>query len=200
MRKTWMVMLLVLVGCGRGHYATSDHVTAESSGDDGATTQTGATETPTETASTTTDEATTEGASTDPAETEAIVEVEAADPAPQEDMAPPRPAITSNVTITVRTTSGPITAFVARRALSAQQDRVERCYRSVLGNDAVGSIRASLHVEASGATRCELETMVPEIDRALPCVDAALERTPFPASTDGRPTHIILEVSRSAPR
>jgi len=42
--------------------------------------------------------------------------------------------------------------------------------------------------------------MVPEIDRALPCIDAALERTPFPATSDGRPTHIVLEVSRSAPR
>ncbi|MBN8610079.1 MAG: hypothetical protein J0L92_05825 [Deltaproteobacteria bacterium] len=211
MQKLLIVSALALVACDRGHYATRDHG-SETSGEEASTnegeisTETAAsTETSTEaTTSTETGSSTdTESESEAQAQQAAEVEAEALDRrerARDEELARARRAEASNVTITVHTTSGPISAGIARHALAAQHLRVEQCYRSVLGPDAVGSIRASLHVEASGATRCELETMVPEIDRALPCIDAALERTPFPATSDGRPTHIVLEVSRSAPR
>jgi hypothetical protein len=101
------------------------------------------------------------------------------------------------VTIRVHTTSGPITRAVADRALSMQRSRIDHCFRATAGPQAGGSMRASIHVEASGAARVELETMTPELDRVLPCVDAALERTPFPATSDGRPTHVVAEIART---
>lgn len=205
--RSSIVLLLLIAACERGHYATRDH-SSESETTTGSeaseasaadTTPTAAESTTTSSESTASEEATSEA----DAEAAQIAEVEAVEPAqrghaPEEHMARARQEAASNVTITVRTTSGPVTVGVARQALSVQRARVDHCYRTVLGPDAVGSIRASLHVEASGAVRCELETMVPELDRALPCIDAALERTPFPASADGRPTHVVAEVSRSA--
>lgn len=209
MQKLLIVSALALVACDRGHYATRDHG-SETSGEEASTNEgesstetVASTETSTEATSSTETAVSTDTERESEAQRAAEVEAEALDRrerARDEELARARRAEASNVTITVHTTSGPISAGIARHALAAQHLRVEQCYRSVLGPDAVGSIRASLHVEASGATRCELETMVPEIDRALPCIDAALERTPFPATSDGRPTHIVLEVSRSAPR
>ena len=209
MQKLLIVSALALVACDRGHYATRDHG-SETSGEEASTNEgesstetVASTETSTEATSSTETAVSTDTERESEAQRAAEVEAEARDRrerARDEELARARRAEASNVTITVHTTSGPISAGIARHALAAQHLRVEQCYRSVLGPDAVGSIRASLHVEASGATRCELETMVPEIDRALPCIDAALERTPFPATSDGRPTHIVLEVSRSAPR
>lgn len=101
------------------------------------------------------------------------------------------------VTIRVHTSSGPISRAVAEHALSRQHARLAQCFLTAAGPDATGSIRGSIHVEASGAARVELETMSPELDRALRCVDTTLERSPFPASHDGRPTHIVAEIART---
>jgi hypothetical protein len=62
-----------------------------------------------------------------------------------------------------------------------------------------GSVRASVTVEASGGASAELETNVAELDPLVPCADAALERTRFPATSAGR-THLVVDVSFAPPR
>jgi hypothetical protein len=215
-----ILLALALGACERGHYAARDHVVAdESTGAETAsdtsetagtteTASTGETAGTTETASSAETASTTETASaeaasttdTESADTESTAETVRTDTrghAPEEEMARARVLEARAVTIRVHATSGPITRAVAERALAMQRMRIDHCYRTVAGPSSAGSMRASIHVEASGAARVELETMTPELDRVLPCVDAALERTPFPASSDGRPTHVVAEVART---
>lgn len=104
----------------------------------------------------------------------------------------------SNVRIHVHTTSGTLSPTLALRTLEPHRAAIERCFVTVLGPDATGTTRASIHVEASGAARAELETLDPAIDRALPCVDAVIERVTFPASPQGRPTHVVAMIARTS--
>jgi hypothetical protein len=207
-----VLVALGQLACERGHYATRDHVADETTGAESTSEEStetpgtpettagpSATQTPTET------ETPRETETTTTTEAGGAAEVEAADTprddtrghAPEEEMARARVVAAQAVTIRVHTTSGPITRAVADRALAMQRMRIDHCYRTVAGMDSAGSMRASIHVEASGAARAELETMTPELDRVLPCVDAALERAPFPASTDGRPTYVVAEIART---
>ncbi len=103
----------------------------------------------------------------------------------------------SPIRVTVHTTSGPLSPSLARRALAPHRAAIERCFREVLGPSASGSIRASIFVDASGVARADLETMEPTLDRVLPCVAAALERVAFPATAEGRPTHVVAMIART---
>lgn len=206
-----------LSACGdRGHYTLRDRATRSEGGESTASASTPETAASAETTGT-------EGAETEGAETEGngaeTTGTESAGTSSstgtasatgtgvvaqsgQATASPPAaraPVPSSPVTITVRTTSGPVSTAIARHALSTQRGAIDQCYRRVLGPSGTGSIRASLTVEASGSTRADLETMTPALDRALPCVDTALERTRFPASSDGRPTHVVAEISRTVP-
>ncbi|MBX7190550.1 MAG: hypothetical protein K1X94_00745 [Sandaracinaceae bacterium] len=205
--RAWAVALVIgVAACDRGHYAVRDRqvdtsgreTTSEASAEgtpDATTEGTGESSSGSATSSGTSGEgSTTAGASAEGSTSEGSTTAVTEAP-PREDPPPVRPD--SRVTITVRTTSGPVSAAVARVALGTQRPAIDACYRSVLGPDAAGSIRASISIEASGAPRVELETMTPSLDRVIPCVDQALERTRFPASADGRPTHVIAEVSRT---
>lgn len=207
-----LLFALAQLACERGHYASRDHAVAEPStggesqsvstsetaseqaSSEGASTPSGATTTTS--SETSTDQATSENTSSDDSQTTTRAD-ETRGHAPEEEMARAQVLASLATTLRVHTTSGPITRAVAERALAMQRMRIDHCYRTVIGPDAAGSMRASIHVEASGAARAELETMAPELDRVLPCVDAALERAPFPASSDGRPTHVVAEIART---
>lgn len=204
-----------LSACGdRGHYTLRDRATRSEGGESTASASTAETAASAETASadtasadtaTATGETATGETATGETASHAAAGAEGTGVVAQNDQAtasPPTaraPVASSPVTITVRTTSGPVSTAIARHALSTQRGAIDQCYRRVLGPSGTGSIRASLTVEASGSTRADLETMTPALDRALPCVDTALERTRFPASSDGRPTHVVAEISRTVP-
>jgi len=204
-RKVFLAALaaLGLLACERGHYETRDHaVSQESAGGEAAEGEPGAganagadagagAEGETGTAADAGADASAGGAE------DSIAGSDDRIAAPAEGMQRGAAEAGPLVQVTVHSATGPITLWLARRAIGLQASRIDHCYRVMLGTDAAaaGSIRAMLTVQASGEVGAELETMAPELDRSLPCIDAALEDTQLPTATDGRPSHITLEIS-----